>query len=460
MYLKLSLLLIFFANIYFVSAETTCQIIKDFINQKPLTIKNLGGNINSYKHEYAPSISLDGKRIYFVSGKVGSIKGKDGTYSHDIWYAEKNDIRDTFFLKSKNLDKSQKYGVNSMNTTLNEGAPSIFQDSIMYYTCCNRYSGFGSCDIYKSVLINGSWSKAYNLGNNVNSKNFDTQPSINSLNNRLYFVSTRKGPNSNGDDIVPNYDIWYSDWDFANSEWGKAVNFKEINTSGSESSPFITADGLTIIFISDKIKPNYGGTDFYFSNYDLKTKKWSKPKNLGKNINTENQEMFMTIPASGDVAYFSSKGKKYSNYGELDIFVVYSYKKTLKPVEIVNNNIINKDSKVEKTKELSKPISNTNNNKSLKINENVLVENKIEIKESYDFNYYPNLVDESITVVFTGTKKIDNKLSLTITDIDGKKYIESKFKLNYNELRIDLVDLKAGIYYLKVGDITKTLVKE
>jgi outer membrane protein OmpA-like peptidoglycan-associated protein len=46
--------------------------------------------------------------------------------------------------------------------------------------------------------------------------------------------------------------------------------------------------------------------------------KWSKPANLGKNINTGQSDIFFTLPANGDYAYFSSGGNQ-SN-GQLDLY--------------------------------------------------------------------------------------------------------------------------------------------
>ena len=127
------------------------------------------------------------------------------------------------------------------------------------------------------------------------------------MDGRLYFISTRPGPHSDGEPKFDNYDIWYCDYDTAKKVWLAAQNLKEINTKKEEASPYIATDGVTLFFASDYYKPNYGGLDYYVSKYNPQSKKWSKPENLGKPINTEGNEQFMTMPASGDCFYFSGR---------------------------------------------------------------------------------------------------------------------------------------------------------
>ncbi|TNE36217.1 hypothetical protein EP342_00725 [bacterium] len=292
---------------------------------KQIRIINLGPIINHPGVDYAPTISADGKTLFYVSNKPGSIKTADGELSHDFWVAKKANRLDTIFEQPYNLDPSNNMGLNGVNTVLNEGAASIAADrQTLYFTGCNRPDGLGSCDIYKTSIQGDQWGRPVNLGRNVNSKNFDSQPSIAPDQSRIYFVSTRQGPNSDGEDDIVNADIWYSDYDFDLEEWGKAKNLEAINTKGRDVSPFIAADGVTLFFASDGWKPNYGGQDFYVTRYDPSTETWSKPENIGAPINTANDEQFITLPASGDIIYFSSNRDDIRGaQGSLDIYMAF-----------------------------------------------------------------------------------------------------------------------------------------
>jgi hypothetical protein len=192
---------------------------------KRIKIINLGPVVNWKGLDYAPTISADGKTLFFVSNRPGSIKTKDGDFSHDFWAAKKKDRLDTIFSPPYNIDTTYQWGDLGVNTRLNEGAASIAADGqTLYFTGCNREDGFGSCDIYKTTIEGDHWGRPVNLGPNVNSDKFDSQPSIAPDQSRLYFVSTRPGPNSDGGNYPKNFDIWYSDWDPDLEEWKPAKN--------------------------------------------------------------------------------------------------------------------------------------------------------------------------------------------------------------------------------------------
>ena len=289
-----------------------------------IRIINLGPIVNSPGVDYAPTVSADGKTLFYVSDRPGS-REKDGKPSHDFWAAKKNDRLDTIFFTPYNIDTLSNLNYLNVNTEFAEGAASISADrQTLYFTACSRPDGLGDCDIYKSTIEGDVWGRPVNLGKNVNSESWDSQPSISPDQKRIYFVSTRKGPNSNGKPIIKNMDIWYSDWDEDEEDWKPAENLEAINTDGWEYTPFIAADNSTLFFASDSHKPNIGGLDFYMTRYDAGSGSWSKPQNLGEPINTKEDEAFITLPASGDIIYFSSTRKDLSGYqGNLDVFMAF-----------------------------------------------------------------------------------------------------------------------------------------
>jgi outer membrane protein OmpA-like peptidoglycan-associated protein len=297
----------------------------NIIASRRIRIINLGPIVNWEGLDYAPTVSADGRTLYFVSNRPGSKLTSDGKNSHDFWAAKKKERLDTIFFAPFNIDTTTNLGKLGVNTELNEGVASISSDGqTLYFTGCNRPDGIGDCDIYRTTIEGDRWGRPVNLGKNVNSELFDSQPSIAPDNSRLYFVSTRKGPNSDGRNIPKNFDIWYSDWDNDLEEWKPAQNLEAINTKGREVSPFIAADNQTLFFASDGHKPNIGGLDFYVTRFDPVTKTWSKPENLGEPINTKEDEMFLSLPASGDILYFSSRRTDIPGYqGDFDIFMAF-----------------------------------------------------------------------------------------------------------------------------------------
>ncbi|MBE8712625.1 OmpA family protein [Sphingobacterium hungaricum] len=115
---------------------------------------NLGAPINSKGWEAQPSISADGKTLYFVSNRAGGIGG------YDLYKSQ---------LKS---DGSWGTPVNlgkEINTPFNESAPYIHANNQTLYFASDGWPGFGRKDIFKSTLDSaGNWSTPENLGAQVN----------------------------------------------------------------------------------------------------------------------------------------------------------------------------------------------------------------------------------------------------------------------------------------------------
>ncbi|MBL7997915.1 MAG: PD40 domain-containing protein [Candidatus Kapabacteria bacterium] len=290
-----------------------------------IRIINLGPVVNHKGLDYAPTVSADGRTLYFVSDRPGSTPKEGGDPSHDFYMVKKLENKDTNFFPPKNIDTAHAFGLKaSVNTIFNEGVASIAADrQTLVFTGCNRPDGYGDCDLYITDVEGDVWGKPRNLGRQVNSEKWDSQPTISADKTRIYFASNRPGPNGDA-----NTDIWYTDFDEETNQWKAAANLTAINTPGKDWSPFIAADGTTLFFASDSHKPNLGGMDFYFvkktgTGADGKDT-WGKPVNIGAPINTDKNESFISLPASGDVIYFSSDRKDKTGYqGSLDIFMAF-----------------------------------------------------------------------------------------------------------------------------------------
>lgn len=298
----------------------------DAFNASTVKIINLGSAVNWQGIDYAPTVSADGKTLYFVSNRPGSksyikadqtkfkLMGLD-TLSHDFWVTTKRSRLDTVFQSVINLDTGSTES--SLNTPRDEGVASISADRRkFYFTGCDRFDGYGDCDIYVAeIQANGRWGKPQNLGSAINTSAWEGHPSITPKQDRLYFASNRK--EGEGD-----MDIWFSDWDAKEKKWKPARNLgTTVNTSGREWSPFIAANNAELFFSSDGHSPNYGGTDFYVSMRD-ESDRWTRPRNLGEPINTPSDEAFLSAPAQRDVLYFASRRTDIPNFqGNYDIFM-------------------------------------------------------------------------------------------------------------------------------------------
>jgi outer membrane protein OmpA-like peptidoglycan-associated protein len=157
----------------------------------------------------------------------------------------------------------------------------------------------------------GSWSKPepLNISNLYNKNKFVCYHV--SIDAKVIVMSLER------DDTKGELDLYVS-FRYADGSYSAPVNMGEdVNSVGDEASVFLAADGKTIYFASNG-HSGFGDYDMYMSRrLDNSWKRWSEPVNLGDKINTPGIDIYYTIPAKGDYAYFSSSGY---GYGQNDLF--------------------------------------------------------------------------------------------------------------------------------------------
>ncbi|GAB3815760.1 OmpA family protein [Pontibacter rugosus] len=185
----------------------------------------------------------------------------------------------------------------NINSPANEGAATISGDGkTLVFTSCNRPDSQGDCDLYISFRTGGEWSKPQNMGKSVNSKAWDSQPSLSADGRTLYFSSTRSGG-------IGKEDIWVA---YRNDDgtWQTPVNpGAPLNSSGRDMAPSIHVSGTTLYFVSDG-HVGLGGLDIFKANLN-RNKKWSEPQNLGYPLNTFADEGSLFITPDNETGYYS-----------------------------------------------------------------------------------------------------------------------------------------------------------
>jgi outer membrane protein OmpA-like peptidoglycan-associated protein len=113
--------------------------------------------------------------------------------------------------------------------------------------------------------------------------------------------------------------------------WTPPINLgPSINTKGNEKSPFIHSDSQTLYYASDGMM-GMGGYDIFYSKL-ADDGKWGKPKNIGYPINTVADEVGLFVSTDGRTAYFCSN--KYKGPGGWDLYSFPLYDKA-KPEKII-----------------------------------------------------------------------------------------------------------------------------
>lgn len=235
--------------------------------------------LNQFEQQYFPSATVDGRIVFTMRDRLG--RGDEDLYTS---YFHNNSVW------------SEPVSISSqINSERNEGAASISADGkTLVLTSCNRPDNIGSCDLYVSYYRQNEWTKPQLLGPEVNSKEWDSQPSLTANGKTLYFVSMREGG-------FGKQDIWMSEK--LGDSWTPAVNLgPSINTVEDDCSPFIYLDGETLIF-STRGRVGMGGYDLFKST--KQSNDWSVPENLGSPINNAFDQVGYCI-SYDQWAYFSS----------------------------------------------------------------------------------------------------------------------------------------------------------
>jgi outer membrane protein OmpA-like peptidoglycan-associated protein len=115
--------------------------------------------------------------------------------------------------------------------------------------------------------------------------------------------------------------------------WSKPLNLgSQVNSKKADFAPFLAADEKTLYFASEGHK-GLGKSDiFYAKRLDETWQNWSVPVNLGSTVNTADYEAYYTVSAAGNDAYLvSSRG---GTQGSRDIFRI-ALKEKFKPEPVI-----------------------------------------------------------------------------------------------------------------------------
>ncbi|MEO1626124.1 MAG: OmpA family protein [Bacteroidota bacterium] len=275
-------------------------------------VENLGDGVNTQGDEFGPVLSPNyDNKIYFSSSRKGNVGGK----------------RDPKGLRD------EKYG--------------------SYYA-----------DIYSTVIINGQWTASTPLSSLINSPRHDFVLDFNGDGSVMFFY---KGNEMTGGEILvdtfsnqtdgrplfshrfegpmqrangANHPFFFNDTTllfssyrpggqggsdlyvalYRNGRWQQAMPIKGINTPYDEVTPFLSRDGRTLYFSSNR-RESIGGMDVFRSTYDEISRTWSPPINLGVPINSSADDSHLRLSRDGLTAYFSSSRKQ--GYGQRDIYAAY-----------------------------------------------------------------------------------------------------------------------------------------
>jgi outer membrane protein OmpA-like peptidoglycan-associated protein len=266
-----------------------CTMAKNSINTpQAFTVKNAGPNVNSSYTESAP-YPMGDTALLFSTMRQNQVvqvdKRNAASYMSRFMTSTKqrfvNDV-DSF---QWSLDFTDGH-FNNPRAHVGNGCYSPGGDRFYFTRCQEEDSMQVICHIFVSTFEKTKWSEPKELGDGINEEGSNTHPAIAKVGKKevLFFSSNRKLQSRGG------YDIWYSIYDPVKKTYRRPQNVgKQINTEDDEQTPYYDSRVNKLYFASNG-KEGFGGFDIYSA--DGGPSRYSNVMNLGFPINSPADEIY------------------------------------------------------------------------------------------------------------------------------------------------------------------------
>jgi outer membrane protein OmpA-like peptidoglycan-associated protein len=161
----------------------------------------------------------------------------------------------------------------------------------------------------------GNWTEAVALDGKVNGRLHEGPASFSADGKTMYFTRSNYFKRKMEVNDLDENNLKVFSAKQVDGEWKELAEFPFNSDYFSCGHPALSADNLSMIFVSD-MPGGYGGTDLYITFFV--NNQWTQPENLGSQVNSVGDEQFPFIHENGEV-YFSSNG--HNTMGGLDVFV-------------------------------------------------------------------------------------------------------------------------------------------
>ncbi len=275
---------------YFVVREPNRPFALADDHPKNTMRENLGPQVNCSGGDLSPVITANGKRLYFgrypFAGNIGDPSAED------IWYTDLQ--TNGSWGPAVNVGAPlNNYGANFLISITPDENTTLVGNT---YWPNGAPKGAGVSESFRTA---SGWSVPTEVRiDNYYNRNRYSEMCLDPS-GQILMMAIERTPTVGQKDL-------YISRRRANGTFTEPVNCgKQINTWGSEMSPFIAADGKTVYFATDG-RRGYGGVDIWMSKrLDDSWTSWTEPKNLGPIINTEDWDAYFSVPANGEYAYLS-----------------------------------------------------------------------------------------------------------------------------------------------------------
>jgi tetratricopeptide (TPR) repeat protein len=262
------------------------------LNETKNGVKNLRKSlsVNTKYDEYGPIFIDKGKKLFYTARQPettgGNLNPDDQIFFEDIYYTEKDSITGEYVLVPELMEGINTEGFDALNYISRDGFYALgtvntsaskektTESSDLFEMIADEPGVFGGMEIIKSKAVNTTFFEG--AACITDSLYIDEDNFVQTL----YFVSDKNATKK----LTDIYSVEKKNGIF--SEEIKLLPVA-INTTGRETTPFVTGDGRFLFFSSDAL-PGMGGYDIYYS--ENVGGKWSNPINLGAAFNTVNDD--------------------------------------------------------------------------------------------------------------------------------------------------------------------------
>ena len=278
-------------------------------------VENLGEAVNSVGDDFKPIQSPNYETtLYFSSAREGNLGGRrndeglqdeeNGLYGSDMF--------------TTSVVNGQWDETTPMSYLLNSPRHDVVVDfsktgdRLYYYKGYTLYAGDVLIDTFRTSSQERAL-RAARFESPAAPERGDVEMHL--YNDTTLLFASRRAGGAGGLDLYITQ--------FRDGVWKLPENLgPTINGAYDETSPFLSRDGRTLYFSSNRAGGTLGGLDIFRSVYDDATQRWSTPENLLSPVNSAGDDLHFRLGRGGYKGYFSSSRK--SGLGKRDLYsVVY-----------------------------------------------------------------------------------------------------------------------------------------
>lgn len=221
-----------------------------------------------------------------------------------------------FIVSSSLMNGQEKVAkIVSFDSPETDYSCAFYEDGLIFCTTrekrkfMNKESGIYT-DLYFTKIVDGEFEEPESLLGKAGSRLNDGPVAYDKTTEKLFYTSNLSNYSQSSPSTLGVFTI-----NFKNNKWVTKNSFDYNKSDNILAHPAISLDGEIIVFVSNMNGSKGGSVDLYYCMKDGNY--WTKPKSLGKDINTRGREQFPVFNPDGKL-YFASNGKKESQ--GLDIY--------------------------------------------------------------------------------------------------------------------------------------------